>query len=236
MDIQIVAKAEDVNNSTKEINSIEKEIKTFETQYADAEKKLNETKHQLIHVEGYLEKNNEDSHLVSKLTGIDHQLGGLKEFFEKEKESTRALAKAKREKQASSENFADLDKSFKKVQTEFTHSNHQVEHLTELLHKHLKSNDLSQWRNDLEGLKERFRVLEKISEGLKKLSQAEEKRLNVKISLKTLTEKKTAYEEQIKGLSKQEKEQAEEKELLEKNSIKRCFVFVEQNISSAQCA
>jgi len=216
LDFQIEEKTKAKKSSAKEIQELDKQIETIGKTKIKTEKKHHSAKSDLSSIDEYLSKHDVDSALVSDLTGIQQRLDNLRTAFDKKHQLHQALKAAKKQRDAQALAYLKSEKAASELQSRIKNSKDQTRHLSDAIEKRLDGHDIQHWRNTLERLKERSRVLEKVSDLLNTISTTQTKLLELQTTHTSLKQEKVKSGGEIKAASEKQKAQEREVGYIEK--------------------
>ncbi|MBW2012013.1 MAG: AAA family ATPase, partial [Deltaproteobacteria bacterium] len=219
LDFQIEEKTKAKKSSAKEIQALHKQIEKIGKIKTETEKKHHSARSDLSSIDQYLSKHDVDAALVSDLTGIQQRLDNLRTAFDKKHQLNQALKTAKKQHDGQALACLKSEQAATELQSRIKNSKDQTRQLSDAIEKRLDGRNIQQWRNELDGLKERSRVLEKVSDLLNTISTTQTKLLELQTTHTSLKQEKVKSGREITAASEKQKTREREVGYLEKQVV-----------------
>ena len=190
MDLTLKERRSQLDTLATSITETEGQRREFQDSIVKSEVSLQKLQAELAYIGKYLSEHTFDAGLVTNIAAIAKVFDTFREKEGKHRKACEDLATASKEKDSAIETFTKQKETHEKLGAELAKAEEEHGKLLAEINTLLKERELIEWRNDLDALKERRRLLEQITQTLENINGAHRK----------LDELKTGYESLNNGL------------------------------------
>ena len=190
MDLTLKERRSQLDTLATSITETERQRSEFQDSIVKSDLSLQKLQAELANIGKYLSEHTFDVGLVTNIAAIDKVFDTFREKDGKHRKACEDLATASKEKDSAIETFTKQKETHEKLGAELAKAEEEHGKLLAEINTLLKERELIEWRNDLDALKERRRLLEQITQTLENINGAHRK----------LDELKTGYESLNNGL------------------------------------
>ncbi len=217
LDARLQEKKKQLADKEKGIKAAEEQGKGYGKSVIDLKERLKLLRHDLQNINDYLAQQAADAALAANLTAISQSFEILQESEVRQSKSRSDLAAAAGKEETADNDCRRLEEAFEKSRREFEELNDDLRRLVSERSAFLQGREITQWREEAEGRKDRARLLFTTGETIDRLQETkgdlESLQINLKIladgqkqlvrEIKAGTDKKMLLERNIVGLERQ---------------------------------
>lgn len=177
------------------------QIGAYSRQTEEDEQALKTSQDSLAMVQDYLTQHTVDGLLLTQFTAIERGLTAMRAIEEKHKQAHEKLAYiAEKKKLAAAESQAK-EADYEKCRLVFEQVNEELSRLADDVALMLKGRDISDWRYEHDGIKDRERLLTQMLDTIERIETLSKSLEDIEGSIKTLQGERGSLLEEITGLS-----------------------------------
>ncbi|MFA4916453.1 MAG: AAA family ATPase [Syntrophales bacterium] len=210
LDTRLDEQNKQLKEKNKTIEEIEKQGRGYRSHVENGEQGLKKVHTALIAIREYQTKHAADAALMTNLTAIGRGFASLHTVEVKRLKTLEELSTAAGKKESALAECAGREADHEKFRREFENTQNDLKGLTDAITAVLQGHDISQWRNEMDSLKERERLLVQTGETMERIDRTSTALTGLKTSLETLNTAHTGILAEIKSCTDQ-------KALLEKD-------------------
>ncbi|MDD5168994.1 MAG: SbcC/MukB-like Walker B domain-containing protein, partial [Syntrophales bacterium] len=192
------------------IGETEKQGKGYRSHVESGEEGLKKAHAALDAVNEYRTGHAADAALMTNLSAIERGFTLLQDVEAKRVKAVEELSAAAGKKESALAGCARGEAEYEKIHRAFEENKNELNELTEAIAALLQSRDISEWRNGMDSLKERERLLVRAGETMERIDRTSTALNELKTKLERLNVRSAGITEEMKSGSDQ-------KTLLEKN-------------------
>lgn len=169
LDLTIEHKDTQVKAAGKEIASSEKVLNDTKNSILDIDILLEQGRGKLDEIQQYLDNNKVDCNLIENLAAIKQIFGTLKDIDKQYSEAQGKLTRAAGLIDVGKAALSELDSAYNQIVIHTRESTDKHESMQEAINTMLKGRELEDWRYELDSLKDRKSILDKLQHSQQKI-------------------------------------------------------------------
>jgi DNA repair protein SbcC/Rad50 len=210
LDARLSEQRRQLDEKMKAIGEIETQGKAYKSLIANSEQTLKNAHDVLKAVHEYRTKHATDASLLANLNAIEKGFALLRDIETKHRKTREALSSAAGEKESALAACNKTEAEHEKLRREFEKRQGELKGLTDGITTILKGRDISQWRSEMDTLRDRERLLVQTGETIEGIDKTHKALDGLRTRIDTLRSGNTKLSAEIKSST-------DKKALLEKD-------------------